>query len=90
MIHTRRYMVIRRRCCIYQAIIILLDIIKVLEKAEGATDTNCATEKRLIIKIYCAYTTLQNYYFPEFQCTMKLSHSADPTAHPKPSIKICL
>ncbi|KAH9815505.1 hypothetical protein DFH28DRAFT_1057394 [Melampsora americana] len=37
-----------------------------------------------------AYATLQNYYFPEFKCTMKLSHSADPTADPKPSAKIRL
>ncbi|KAG0142530.1 hypothetical protein CROQUDRAFT_50181 [Cronartium quercuum f. sp. fusiforme G11] len=37
-----------------------------------------------------AYATLHNYYFTEHQCTLKLSHSSDPTADPKPSAKIRL
>lgn len=38
---------------VYQAIIILPDILKALEKAEGPTDTDCAAEKQLVKEIYC-------------------------------------
>eukprot|EP00918_Siedleckia_nematoides_P017511 GHVU01037679.1.p1 GENE.GHVU01037679.1~~GHVU01037679.1.p1 ORF type:complete len:763 (+),score=68.59 GHVU01037679.1:149-2437(+) len=37
-----------------------------------------------------AYATLHNYYFAEHKCTLRLSHSPDPDADPKPSAKLRL